>query len=101
MIVAGHEFPDKCPDGCPHRDKDEIVTQGSVCYRCPLYCCSPRLDHHRDVFYFVEPEEYRPDWAAEWRRWFDSGMAGEPELLFVVSSTHAQTPIPSERPPHS
>jgi hypothetical protein len=33
----------------------------------------------------LEPSEYRRDWAAEWAKWFDGGMAGLPVLKLNIS----------------
>jgi len=28
----------------------------------------------------IEPEDYRPDWAKEYKKWFNSDFNGWPEL---------------------
>lgn len=83
MIVAGIEFPNECPKDCPFTGDIMMHGQNSICGRCPLFCCSPCQDDDESpygAFCLVEPEQYRPDWAKVWRRWFDDGMQGYPVL---------------------
>ena len=72
MIVSKDvEIPDSCPDNCP--EKDSPFYQGNACSRCPIFNCTPCPG---DGFVLCPPEEYRHDWAVEWKRWFDEGMKG-------------------------
>lgn len=70
------EFPVDCPKECPEKGKPKLFyqRQGNFCYRCPIFSC-------RGKFPIVEPEEYREDWAREWKKWFASGMKGLPNLI--------------------
>ena len=77
MLVAGIEFPDKCPEKCPEKDKP--FYQGNLCSRCPIFNCSDF-----DGFRLIEPEDYREDWAKAWKKWFDEGMKGYPELCLEL-----------------
>ena len=67
------EVPDECPDKCP--GKTEIVAQGGLCHRCPVSNCAGEGD-----MVLLRPNDFRPDWAEEWARWFREGMKGYPEL---------------------
>lgn len=78
MKVAGIEFPDGCPAKCPGM-KDPF-DQSGLCSRCPIFNCETVEGVDRKPFRMIEPEDYRKDWAAEWRRWFDGGMKGLPQL---------------------
>lgn len=73
--IGGIWFEDKCPKGCP--GKTEGLLQGGLCYRCPIFNCIPAPN---DDFVLVQPKDYRDDWANEWKRWFDEGMKGRPQL---------------------
>lgn len=77
MIVAGLDFPDKCPDKCP--GQDDGLDPGALCARCPLFCCT-YFDDADGRFRLVDPDDFRADWAQEWRRWLDTGMMGRPYL---------------------
>lgn len=70
MKVAGHDIPDKCPEGCKFAD---TLSQGSPCHRCPIFNCS-------EPDPLLQPDDYREDWAEAWEKWFKAGMAGEPVL---------------------
>jgi len=67
MIVAGISFPDSCPRNCLFIE-DLQHGQNSFCCRCPVFVCS-------DGPYgpLVDPCGYRPDWAAEWQKFFENG----------------------------
>ena len=82
MLIAGIEFPDSCPQGCPF--KQETFDQSSLCTRCPIFNCKqfpfPCEDGTEIMMSLIEPNEYREDWAKEWKRWFDEGMKDYPEL---------------------
>jgi hypothetical protein len=87
MVIAGIEFPDKCPTDCPEKGKP--FDQGDACTRCPIFNCTPfdYPDPDTDEVYkmsMVEPDEYREDWAKEWKKWFDAGMKGLPNLRFTL-----------------
>ncbi len=34
-----------------------------------------------DDFCLIEPNDYRQDWAREWRNWFNNGCVGYPNLI--------------------
>jgi len=78
MIIGGYEFSEKCPENCPGRD--EPFSQGGLCSRCPIFNCVPVIDEDGFLFSLLQPDEYREDWAREWKNWFDSGMDGYPYL---------------------
>ena len=73
MIIAGLEFPDDCPTNCIYEDDFSNFGQNSICIRCPVFNCS-------GSFKLMEPEEYRVDWAIEWKKFFDTEE--RPELYF-------------------
>lgn len=67
-------MPDKCPDECPGNKSP--YEQGGLCDRCPVLNCTgndPLLD----------PTKYREDWAKEWKKWFNEGMIGYPDLYLL------------------
>ena len=70
MIVshAKIEFPDTCPGDCPERQT--VFFQGNTCYRCPVLNCAK----DENGFCLVEPEGYNPEFAREFKSWFDSGF---------------------------
>lgn len=72
------EIPKSCPKNCPA--KNEPFYQGNLCSRCPVLCCSK----DKDGFCVIEPEDYRPDWAEDFKDWFESGFKDEcyPRLGF-------------------
>jgi hypothetical protein len=70
---AGIEFENTC-DNCKYGGGDKYGNffeygQGSICIRCPVFCCFEES--------MVDPEEYREDWAREWRDFFDG------KIMFV------------------
>jgi len=73
--IGGQLFPDDCPEKCPGRIMG--YGQGDLCHRCPIFNCT-------GVFRLLPPEHYRPEWAEAWKKWFDTGMEGLPELYFEV-----------------
>jgi len=79
MLIGGQEFQTTCPAVCP--GKLDPAGQGSICHRCPILNCIP----DSSGFILLAAEDYRPDWAKEWRRWFDSGMIGYPYLPIVIN----------------
>jgi len=79
MLIAGFEFPDECPDICNSSPEMGLNMLLNVCTRCPVYNCAIGT-------LLVAPEHYRPDWAAEFKRWFDSGCVGIPQLKVEVES---------------
>ena len=78
IMIGGESFNTSCPAECP--GKSESFSQGGLCHRCPIFNCAGE-------FKLLEPSDYRDDWAKAWRRWFDSGMNGFPELLLRRSVT--------------
>lgn len=86
MIISEIEFPDTCPINCP--DKGKEFTQSGLCIRCPIFNCKPfpykNEDGSESMISLIEPEEYRKDWAIEWKKWFDSNCEGFPKLLLFT-----------------
>jgi hypothetical protein len=89
QIIGGQEFSTSCPDNCP--GKDELVGQGGLCHRCPIFNCEPVEVQPYEMgpeqkeaccFRLLEPDDYREDWALVWKQWFDGGMVGYPHLKF-------------------
>lgn len=76
MLIGGVDFDEGCPDDCPGKEEFKTHMQGGMCHRCPIFNCT-------GDFRLMEPEEYREDWAVEWRRWFDGGKDGRPSLPLV------------------
>jgi len=74
IMIGETEFDTVCPSNCP--GKKDPVGQGGLCYRCPIFNCAGSSFESR----LLEPEDYRPDLAKIWRKWFDTGMKGYPEL---------------------
>lgn len=79
MIIGGQEFPERCPADCRFRGDFYERGQASICIRCPVFCCI-----EIDGFRLLEPDDYREDWAAEWKRFFD-GEVDYPSLKFEIS----------------
>lgn len=71
MIIAGNQFPDKCPSNCKFIEDVVFHGQNSICFRCPVFNC-PNL---------VDPDNFRQDWSDEWFKFFDDGMKHFPMLL--------------------
>ena len=71
MIIADLEFPDKCPSNCKYNNVPQ--GQGGICHRCPIFNCAGE-----DAL--LRPEDYRPDWAKQWKKFFITGSA---PLLFL------------------
>jgi len=79
MKVAGeYEVPDTCPTDCRFFGKS--FDQGGICTRCPIFICKDFGDGLSPV---VNPDDYRPDWAREWVRFF-AGEVEYPELMLQV-----------------
>jgi len=80
MKIANNiEVPDKCPDNCEFVDEFRNYGQNAICGRCPVFCCvgpDPLLP----------PEEYRMDWAIEWKKFFD-GKGGFLCYTFLEKNT--------------
>lgn len=84
MILAGkYEIPDTCPLECPFNRGN--FGQGDICTRCPIFNCRkfPDSSEYADedgFFYLMKPEQYRPDWAKVWYKWFKGDMKEYPIL---------------------
>ena len=66
------ECPDKCPDDCEL--KKEPFHQGSICTRCPVFCCKmPITEEDKKYLPILNPDEFRDDWAREWANFFQTG----------------------------
>ena len=79
MIISDKniEIPDSCPINCRFKEELKQFYQDDICYSCPvLNCSNPSNDPMMPI---LEPEQYRSDWAKEWKRFFD-GEIEEPEL---------------------
>ena len=74
MKVAGIEFPNKCTEDCLLKNDLRQFGQNSICTRCPVFSCCGKCR-------LIEPEEYRHDWAKEWKKFFDSKYEYIPMLL--------------------
>jgi len=79
VLIGGQLFPDKCPDGCPEKGESFPFYQGNICSRCPIFNCTPLKGDPE--FTLIRPEDYRPDWALEWKKWLDNDMKGIPKLV--------------------
>ena len=89
MIIQGLEFPDECPETCCYKGSFAQFGQSAICGRCPLFCCKP-MPYYPDGeggfcliepggFCLIEPGGYRPDWLAEWHKFFQNGI--KPQLI--------------------
>ena len=74
IIISDELFSTKCPETCP--GKKEAFHQGCLCHRCPIFNCAGKH------FMLIRPSDYRRDWARAWKKWFNEGMKGYPDLLF-------------------
>lgn len=74
IYIGNQLFPTKCSNKCP--GKEEPICQGNLCHRCPIFNCVPT----EDGFCLIEPNNYRQDWAKEFRKWFNNGCKGYPKL---------------------
>lgn len=70
MLIAGKEFPSKCPDNCAFLEDTKHHGQNSICVCCPVFNCPDLLG----------PENFRRDWAEEWFKFFESGYKHLPQL---------------------
>jgi hypothetical protein len=87
MLVAGtYDFPDECPSDCPHKNSFMTYGQSAICGRCPVFVCS---EVPEEGWCLVAPDEYRPDWALAWYKWFRGGMQGYPDLLLTQAKDSA------------
>lgn len=81
MIIADrYEVPDNCI-GCPYRDDTQELSQGGLCFRCPVMICTGDDP-------MVPPEDFREDWAEAFARWFTTNRVGYPELTLRGPDTH-------------
>jgi len=83
LISNDIEIPDECPSDCP--EAKSPFDQSSLCIRCPILNCKQHLvpeilGGSGNYFRLIEPSDYRRDWAVEFKKWFDTGMKGLPEL---------------------
>lgn len=91
MIIAGcYEVPEDCPPDCKFQGSFARFGQSAICGHCPVLCCRPTL-HEDGPFCLVEPEDFRPDWAAEWERFFRT--AKPPTLKLAVDITGLGAPL--------
>ena len=80
MLIAGkYEVPDTCPADCSLKEDMSKFGQNSICGRCPVFNCSRSAPDEQfpKGFCLLEPEQYRPDWAAEWVEFFKTGKFPE------------------------
>jgi len=78
------EIPDSCPEKCSLRS--DYLYQGNICSRCPIFNCEA-IENHDEIFRLLEPEDYREDWAIEWKRFFD-GEIDYPNLKLCIKENH-------------
>jgi len=80
MIIANkYEIPDTCPDNCRFYHDAAKYGQNVLCTRCPVFNCRT----YEDGFCLLRPEDFRPDWAEEWYKFF-KGEIEKPELYLCV-----------------
>jgi len=60
------EIPDNCPDNCVFKEDLIQFDQSCMCTRCPIFNCMK----DSSGFCMIEPENYREDWALEWKKFF-------------------------------
>lgn len=75
LIANSIEIPDECPVNCSF--KENMLYQGSMCHRCPVFNCKK----DEEGFSLLEPEEYRKDFALEWKHFFDTGAFPQLNLI--------------------
>ena len=75
IYIGGQLFGTVCPRKC--LGWEEYFDQGGICYRCPIFNCTP----DKNGFCLLEPDDYRQDWAKEFRKWFNNGCIGYPNLI--------------------
>jgi len=99
MKIQGLDFPDKCPQDCPMKPYDFYhLGQSSICTRCPVFACAPMEGPDgKPDFRMVEPDDFRPDWLAEWHRFFQDGTEPELKLKMKQVSMGCSTPSMKER----
>ena len=81
MIIA-HKFdiPDECPKNCPYILGIFTFGVDSICARCPVLLCSEDDETPKgELIQIMKPEDYRPDWAANWVRFFKALPKGGEE----------------------
>ena len=80
-----YEVPNTCPLNCPFRNELSRLGQSAICIRCPVFICHP------EDMCLMKPEEYRPDWAKEWWKFFDAlsrhGSPPMPQLRLTIEGT--------------
>ena len=82
MIVANDV---EIPDNCEHcLQKIESFYQGSLCTRCPVFSCKEIPGPDGEPFCLVERENYRKDWALEFKKFFETGEY--PNLYIALKS---------------
>jgi len=85
MLLANkYKIPDTCPRNCPYLKT--VIGWNSFCTRCPIFLCKkhPDTSEYADadgMFYFMEVEDFREDWALEFQEWFKGDMKDLPKLL--------------------
>lgn len=81
MIVAGIEFPDNCTSCKLLIVERATFSQSSICTRCPVFVCRmPVTEEDKMYLPMVQPDDYREDWAIEWKKFFD-GEIERPRLV--------------------
>jgi len=71
-IAKKYDVPDDCA-GCPWDGDPQAISQGGICFRCPVMICSGDDP-------VVPPSEFREDWAQSFVDWFAGDRADYPEL---------------------
>lgn len=72
MKIGPYTLPDACPENCPFLGDAQAISQGGMCFRCPVINCTP-MEYEGKQICLVDPADYREDWAAEWEKFFRSG----------------------------
>lgn len=77
------EVPDTCPKTCPYNGDSWAISQGGMCFRCPVMNCKPCYDEQGNNMAPLDPSDFRDDWATEWEQFFKDGTI--PEMKFKIS----------------
>ena len=71
MLIANEvKIPDECPKDCSFKKDIEHFGQNSICIRCPVLNCR-EFEMEGQMTSLLRPEDYRLDWAKEWKKFFD------------------------------
>lgn len=76
LLNGGYEVPDRCPENCAFIGDVARFGQQSMCTRCPVLVCKD----YEGIGALVLADDYRPDWAAEWVKFFNDGTVPSLQL---------------------